>query len=130
MQPQEHWRRLLLRTEATAERYVAEQMNNPHRACPLCLYEGVEREFTYWVLMKNKFPYDRYFSKSDMLVLRRHASEQEVTDAERAELFTIRTEILTSEYDSVMDHLPRQKSIPGHYHVHLIEIRRHDGLPR
>jgi hypothetical protein len=132
MQEQPHWRRLLLRSEETASRYEVEIEERKHSAhiCPLCEFEDVIREFEHWVIMKNKFPYDRYFSKSDMLVSRRHAAEDAITDKERDEYHYIRTHMLGDEYDTVMNHLPKQKSLPNHYHVHLIQIKRHDGLPR
>ncbi len=52
--------------------------------------ENIIEEYTHWVLMRNEFPYDRYFSKSDMLVTKRHTQEHELTDEEIAEFFTLK----------------------------------------
>jgi hypothetical protein len=131
MQAQPHWRRLLLRTEETAAAYEAEIAARTNDSdCPLCHFEGVLQEYEHWVLMRNKFPYDRYFSKSDMLVTKRHAPEHEVTEAERQEYISLKENVLCQDYDSVMEHMPAQKSIPGHAHVHLVQFKRPDGLPR
>jgi hypothetical protein len=78
--------------------------------------------------MPNKFPYDRYFAKSDMLVLKRHDDERGVTKEEREEYFKLKSEVLGDEYDSVLDYLPKQKSIPHHTHLHLIKIKRPKGV--
>lgn len=132
MQEQPHWRRLLLRTEETAERYKNTIANRDKSLNINYLEddeENVIEEYTYWKRMKNEFPYDRYFSKSDMLVLKRPVSEEEMTDEERQEYLKLKVK-LSDTYDSILDHLPKQRSIGGHCHFHLIEFKRADGLPR
>lgn len=125
MQQQEHWRRLLLRTEETARRYEeACAQQKADGGCRLCNDPESIEEYAHWRLMPNKFPYDRLFAKSDMLVIRRHADEYGLTDEERAELLSLKAGVLADRYDSLLDHLPRQKSIPHHYHVHLISFKR------
>lgn len=131
MQDQPHWRRLLLRTEESAAAYEREIALLPKDgSCPLCKFETVIKEFDHWVLMKNKFPYDRYFTKSDMLVTKRHIPEGQLNEEERAEYFKIKNKHLSPEYDSAIEHMPAQKSIPEHVHVHMVEYIRPDGLPR
>ena len=96
----------------------------PGSGCNLCNdHDSTLQEFSYFVLMKNKFPYDRYFTKSDMLVSKRHATEQELTTEERTELISIKKS-LGDAYDSIIEHLPKQKSIPDHYHVHIVAFKR------
>jgi hypothetical protein len=92
--------------------------------CRLCNDTESIREFEYWRLMPNKFPYDRFCSKSDMLVTKRHTDETGLTKQEREEYFKLKSEVLVDEYDSVLDHLPKQKSIPNHCHFHLISFKR------
>jgi hypothetical protein len=125
MQHQEHWRRLLLRTEETAQRYEeALRLQDNHAACRLCSDTESLEEYTYWRRMRNLFPYDRLFATSDMLVTKRHTDEQGLTSAERAELLTLKAGALGERYDSILDHLPQQKSMPHHCHFHLISFRR------
>ncbi len=125
MQQHEHWRRLLLRTEETARRYE-EAARQPSGAtgCRLCADPESLAEYTYWRRMPNLFPYDRFFAKSDMLVIKRHTDERGLTQEEREELLALKSGVLGDMYDSLLDHLPRQKSIPHHCHFHLIEFRR------
>jgi len=125
MQNQPHWRRLLLRTEESANRYEeAIKSRTPTVGCNLCSdHDSTLQEFSHFVLMKNKFPYDRYFTKSDMIVAKRHVTELELNQEERTELAEIK-KVLSDSYDSLIEHLPKQKSIPGHYHLHVIEFKR------
>lgn len=125
MQAQEHWRRLLLRTETTANQYAAAQAaRDPNdTSCALCTDRATVADYTYWHVVPNKFPYDRYYSRSDMLVLKRHATEQELTAAELAEYRTLKAEVLSEEYDQILENLPQQTTIPEHFHVHLVVLR-------
>jgi hypothetical protein len=131
-QPQEHWRRLILRSKETAEKYAQFQAENRARkeagedmpACAICADTGaVLEEYQYWVLMKNAFPYDRYFIQSDMLALKRHSDETGITQAERAELVELKKK-LANTHDHILENLPKQQSIPHHYHIHLITFQR------
>jgi diadenosine tetraphosphate (Ap4A) HIT family hydrolase len=128
-QPQEHWRRLLLRTEEVAKNYEAAQKNRlPGNGCRLCNDSETLAEYEYWRVMPNAFPYDRYFTKSDMLVLKRHTDELGLTDAEYKELLQLKSTVLMHEYDHLLDNLPKQKSIPHHCHFHLISFKRPEGV--
>lgn len=124
-QPQEHCRRLLLRTEETARRYEEAQVEKrAGGGCRLCADTESIAEYQYWRLMPNRFPYDRFFAKSDMLVLKRHSDERGLTEAEKAELFTLKNEVLADQYDHLFENLPKQKSIPHHFHLHLVTPKR------
>ncbi len=125
MQNQPHWRRLLLRSEKAASEYEEAIKNRtPGSGCNLCNDRDTTiQEFSHFVLMKNKFPYDRYFTKSDMIVAKKHVTELELSQEERTELAEIK-KVLSDSYDSLIEHLPKQKSIPGHYHLHVVEFKR------
>jgi hypothetical protein len=127
-QPQEPWRRLMLRTKETAETYAQFQAENRARKeagedmheCAICAdTKAVIEEYTHWVRMKNAFPYDRHFTQSDMLALKRHSDETGITQEERAELIELKKK-LADTYDHILENLPKQQSIPHHYHVHLV----------
>lgn len=123
MQVQEPWRRLLLRTDKTAKLYEQPQNANTQPGCRLCSEAALIREFKHWILMPNSFPYDRYFSKSDMLITARHTDGYDLTMAELEELRQIKAHEL-QEYDLIFENLPKQKSIPHHLHFHLVEIKK------
>lgn len=121
----ERWRGLLLRTEETARRYEdAQKEKRKYPGCRLCNDTESIREFEHWRLMPNMFPYDRYFIKSDMLVIKRHTDERGLNEAEREEYMRLKSDVLADTYDSVLDNLPKQKSIPHHCHMHLISFKR------
>jgi len=131
MQIQPHWRQLLLRTEKTAQAYEDYiKARDSQSGCPLCDSDEILKEFDHWLLMHNKFPYDRYFAKSDMLVPKRHITEGQLNDAERLEFVELKQNVLYTEYDSIIEHFPAQKSIPEHLHFHLVQYKRADGEPR
>jgi hypothetical protein len=88
------------------------------RGCPLCDEQSI-REFVYWRLIPNSFPYDRIAKKHDMLVTKRHVQEQDLTDDEKAELFHIKQNEL-DEYPYIVEAHQKQKSIPHHFHLHFL----------
>jgi hypothetical protein len=82
-----------------------------------------KRKFKFWKIIANIFPYDKIASKHDMLVPMRHISlESEFTEKEKKELIVIKEKILPKiDYDWMMEMLPRKKSAPAHFHLHLIK---------
>lgn len=130
MQEQPHWRRMLLRSKETADAYDKElETRTSGGECKMCEdKEAIFEEFKYWVMMENRFPYDRYFSKSHMLVTKRHTDELNLSTEEEAEFQELRYGYLAENYDSMFDHLPKQKSIPGHCHMHVVQIKPPEGV--
>jgi hypothetical protein len=129
MQNQPEWRDLLLRTEETAKKYkLAKESGKPNSGCRLCDDLDTIEEFKYWRLVPNKFPYDRYYSTSHMLQTLRHVSEAELNEEERRELFELKKGVLAERYEQVIENLPKQSSIPHHYHVHLVVIKSPEGV--
>lgn len=123
----EPWRRLLLRTEASATAYEHAQATEPAiDGCRLCVDSATLTEFTHWRLMPNRFPYDRYFEVSHMLVSKRHTSETGLNTDEQAELRHLKQSALGKGYDVIFENLPKQQSIPHHVHFHIIKLKRVD----
>ncbi len=117
------WRTLLLRTEATARAYEArKRQKNCDGLCALCADHDTLEEYTHWRRMPNAYPYDRYFTHSDMLVLKRHSDERGLNENERAELIELKGK-LSETYDHFLENLPKQASIPHHYHIHLVTFK-------
>lgn len=88
------------------------------KSCVLCERESLH-EFTLWRIIENRFPYDRIASVHHMLVPKRHTSEGELTDDERRELYEIKQNSL-EEYQFIIEPTPHVKSIPAHFHLHLV----------
>ena len=89
------------------------------RGCPLCILPSI-KEFTHWRIIKNEYPYDAVAAVHDMIVLKRHIAEGEFIEAEKQELLEIKNSHLNQEYEYIIEAIGKYKSIPAHFHLHLI----------
>lgn len=109
-----------LRTKAATAEYAAFKdaggLNGP---CPLCVAPAIA-EFKHWKIMANRFPYDKVAVTHDMVVSLRHADWADSTLEERAELDEIKKGYINDHYDFIIEATTKKKSIPPHYHLHLI----------
>lgn len=87
--------------------------------CSLCK-KKVLKEFNFWKIMENNFPYDRIASIHHMIIPIRHCSEEELTNSEKEEFRQIKKTYLHSEYEWLIEGTYKMKSIPSHFHLHLI----------
>ncbi|MDB5189765.1 MAG: hypothetical protein JWN49_91 [Parcubacteria group bacterium] len=104
----------------------AEQIYREYRAslhpddpCALCNKAPATKSFTHWKIAENSFPYDRIAQKHDMLMPIRHVTEAGLTDEEVRELSEIKNTSI-EEYNWILEPTHSNKSIPGHFHLHLI----------
>lgn len=108
-----------LRTPAVAAKYReyrSEQTTST--ICPLC-ERPAEKSFNYWKIIHNEFPYDLLAKKHDMLVPLRHAAELEINSEEWEEYKIIKRSDM-QKYDYLIEGMEKTKSLPEHFHVHLI----------
>jgi len=85
--------------------------------------EIILREFDHWVIIKNRFPYDKMARTNDMLVSKQPlSSRHDGTREEQSEYETI-MRLLAEEdfYDAYMENFPKIKSVKRYVHVHLIQ---------
>ena len=113
---------ITLRTPENQKRYDEAKEGGALAECPLCKKVSL-KEFVFWRVVKNNFPYDVIASHHDMLVSVRHTTETELTDEEYQELRHIKAEYIPLHYGYIMEAMPQEKSIPGHAHLHLIIIK-------
>lgn len=113
-----------LRTPPIEESYAKYRADHDFIAhCPLCEKKPI-RAYTYWKIVPNDFMYDKIAKKHDMIVPLRHTTEIDFTDGEREELRLIKHEFMMSpEYDFVMEITEPHKTIPPHFHMHIIALR-------
>jgi len=112
-----------LRLDETKAAYDAYQLEDEFKgACPLCNAPTV-RTFTYWRVVKNRFPYDKIAGVHDMLVPVRHIIEKDITEEEWRELAHIKNEFVHSNYQFIIEATHKTKSIPAHFHLHLIVLK-------
>jgi len=109
------------RKPESEKKYQEEKSKQPAGFCFICEKELLKEEFNYWVILKNRFPYDNLTEIHDLLCVKRHiSSEEELTFEETKELYEIKKGL--KKYSSVIFNLPQNQSLKGHLHFHLIKI--------
>jgi hypothetical protein len=102
------------------QRYKEYQASHPDNGtCALCDKKPIQA-FKYWKVTSNEFPYDLIASEHHMLVPMRHVTEKELTADELHEFSEIKSAYIASKYDYIIEATPKNKSIPTHFHLHLI----------
>lgn len=88
-------------------------------SCPLCVKESV-KDFQFWRIVKNNFPYDRIAKVHHMLIPLRHVPEDALTLEEVKELREIKKIFVSDSYTWIIEPTMKHKTIPAHFHLHLI----------
>ena len=102
-----------LRTRATKEKYQEFLRVKPiDDSCPLCNKVAI-KEYGYWKLTVNDFPYDEIAKVHHMLLPIRHTSEKELSEEELNEFRTIKDSMMNTGYDIIIESTKRSLSIPG-----------------
>lgn len=108
-----------LRSPELSKKYKDFRANNSFdAACALCAKVAIQT-FNHWKIISNDFPYDRIADVHEMIVPLRHVKDSELTPEEIEEYKKIKEERL-QEYDYILEATHKTKSIPGHFHLHLI----------
>jgi galactose-1-phosphate uridylyltransferase len=108
------------RTQQTQDRYQTERQEEvKNDTCPLCTDNSIA-EFIHWRIIPNKYPYDAIASKHTMIIPKEHLRESELSQAALDELDVLKRTTLNEEYLYIIEALPKTKSIPGHFHLHLL----------
>lgn len=78
------------------------------------------REFTFWKVINNEFPYDNIAGTHHMLVPKREVPQERfLNDEERREMVEVK-EMIGSEDDMFMECPNHARTVKGHMHIHLI----------
>lgn len=113
-----------LRLPEVEEAYRARRKSLPVDAgCPLCSDEPAIHTFTHWRIVINAFPYGKIAEVHHMLIPIRHIDERGLTQEEKEELIEIKHTYIADTYQYVIKATKKFKSIPDHFHVHLINPR-------
>ncbi len=108
---------MLLRTDEMEDKYRDYRAQMKDVACFLCTAKPL-KEFKYWKILLNNFPYDKIAETHHMIMPLRHVIDREITKEEWQELLDIRAGYIEENYDFILDAVT--KSIPLHFHLHLI----------
>jgi len=110
-----------LRTNATQERYMHYLASQYKGNCIFCDKELLEKEYDYWIIIKNRFPYDKCFINHRLLAPKRHFERGiEMNVAEEEELERILEE---EDFNQCILNKKENRSIPLHFHYHLVTIK-------
>lgn len=99
--------------------YARAKQNKSRR--PL-LNEPRLREWRYWALIDNDFPYTAAFKKHHMLIPKREVKENDLNSREREELKLIIEEV-SKDYDCQLINFINKQSVRNHYHIHLLTYK-------
>lgn len=94
--------------------------------CNLCKNKKGEllKNFKYWKILKNIFPYDLIAETHHMLMPKRHVAEKALTKKEKQELFLLKHGYVEINYEFMLEGTHKKKSIPGHFHIHLLKLKK------
>lgn len=108
------------RTKKNEREYKKEKLlSKKNKKCALCEKESI-KEFKYWRVVQNEFPYDYIASLHNMLVTKRHVSRNYLNKVEKKELEKIHKSYFDTTYDCVIQSTIKTQSLPQHFHLHLI----------
>lgn len=113
---------ITLRTERTEARYRAFLQQNKDSHCYLCRAQII-REFKHWKIVKNEYPYDKIAAVNHIIASKRHCNEERLTKIEKEEWIMLKNSMINECYDTILENTHNKKSIPGHYHLQLIELK-------
>jgi len=109
-----------LRTQEMESKYQEHKRAEwPTGFCPLCEKES-KKDFGFWKVVENSFPYDQIAKIHHLLLPLRHVTGKELRAEELEELSMIRDSFVNAGYDWVIEPTEKNKSLPDHFHLHLI----------
>ncbi|TSC67729.1 MAG: hypothetical protein G01um101466_651 [Parcubacteria group bacterium Gr01-1014_66] len=114
-----------LRTKEGETRYHAYLKHLQEKGddqCVLCPKIPLH-SFQFYKIVQNDFPYDRLAETHHMLIPLRHSAESELLKEEKIELQHIKEDYLDENYHYIIEATNRNKSVPGHFHLHLIVMK-------
>ncbi len=78
------------------------------------------KEYTYWKIVHNQFPYDNIATRNHILVPKRKvANTMELETHEIEELSLIKSIL---DYEIIWENLGDARSVKQHYHLHLLDL--------
>ncbi|MCD8528164.1 MAG: HIT domain-containing protein [Candidatus Pacebacteria bacterium] len=119
-----------LRTPETEARYFAQRklrMEQPDRYPPFSpTLADALREFDHWFIVENDFPYDAIATTHHLIFTKRHIPFEWalLNQAERDELEHLKKTVFATEYEVLYENLPKGQTVPTHFHLHLLILKR------
>lgn len=82
------------------------------------------KEYKYWVIRENRFPYDAIFDVHHMLIPKRTFSHAEGMNQEEREEYEFILDEIADTYDGILENFNHARSVPAHFHPHLFTYRK------
>ena len=120
------------RSDETMARYIKtmeERRANNSNYNPFDhLLDIVLVEFKHWLIVPNEFPYDAIASTNHMLCTKRRVAFDWalLTQDEIKEFEDLRRGYLADNYDALWENLPGSRTVPSHFHLQLLVMRREE----
>lgn len=95
---------------------------NLENECGLCKATSI-KEFKYWRIIDNRFPWDLIAQIGHIIIPKRHVVYDKLTMAEKKEFDLIKSKYIEKRYEVIAEATNRKKSIPGHFHKHLLVLK-------
>ena len=112
-----------LRTREMSAKYKAyREAGGLDSGCVLCAESSLQ-EFTHWRIIPNNFPYDLVAKTHHMIVPKEHLAQGEISTEAWLELDEIKKGPINDSYDFILEATLHQRSIPSHFHLHLVVIK-------
>ena len=91
----------------------------PADGCPLCEKEPL-KDLGLWRIVDNSYPYDRIAKVHHMIIPARHVSEDGLTKDEQEQFRELKNSYIADNYDWIIEATHNNKSLPAHFHLHLL----------
>lgn len=93
------------------------------RVCNICEKAPLIKDFKYWKIVDNIFPWDKIAKIQHMMVPKKHITYKELKEEERKEFDEIKLGYIDEKYDIMAEATTKIKTIPAHFHIHLIVMK-------
>lgn len=86
------------------------------------------KEFDYWYIIPNDFPYDAIATVNHMIAPKREVAFdwRLLTPEEEKELDYLKETYINEHYDVVWENLPKGQTVPAYFHLHLLVLKREE----
>jgi len=123
-------KRTPIRTEKTMTAYLHYLEARAKEKHPKNPFASIEDEalitFKHWLIIPNRFPYDAIAVTSHLLFTRRRVAFDWdlLNEDELQELHELKKGYIREHYDLIWENMPKAQSVPGHFHLHLLVLKR------
>jgi len=112
-----------LRTKKTYDKYLRMQAKGLlDHGCRLCQIKPIKK-FKYWQIINNEYPWDLIAKTNHIILPKRHVVYAKLNKAEKKEFDFIKAGYIEKNYGHIMETTDKRKSIPGHFHLHLLVLK-------